>query len=91
MKLPSISALSKAIAEARRIYRRGNYGRVYVDHSTGRTFVEEFVSPDSYVNAPDCVAVDVWLEKRAYDCAAINLRRLKARLENRERMCAQWQ
>lgn len=91
MKLPSISALSKAIAEARRIYRRGNYGRVYVDLSLGRAFVEEFVSPDSYVNGPGCVAVDVWLEKRSYECASMNLRRLKACLENRERMWAQWQ
>lgn len=87
MKLPSISALAKAIAEARRIYRRGNYGRVYVDISTGRAFVEEFVTPESYVYDPDCVAVDVWHEKRAYDCAAMNLRRIKADLENRERWC----
>lgn len=87
MKLPTISALTKAIAEARRIYRRGNYGRVYADLSTGCAFVEEFVSPDSYVYATDCVAVDVWLEKRAYDCAAMNLRRIKAHLENRERWC----
>lgn len=87
MKLPTILALAKAIAEARRIYRRGNYGRAYIDYSSGRAFVEEFVSPDWYVSNPDCVAVDVWLEKRAYDCAAMNLLRLKARLESRERRC----
>jgi len=91
MKLPSISALAKSIAAARRIYRRGNYGRVYIDYSVGRAFVEEFVSPESCVYGTDLATVDVWLEKRSYDCAAMNLRRIKSYLEHRERMCSQWQ
>lgn len=77
MKLPTIAALAKAIAAARRIYRRGNYGRVYIDYSSARIDVEEFVDPRSYCTGPTCFPVDIWLENRSYECAAMNLRKLK--------------
>ncbi len=76
-RLPNIADLAKAIAWARRIYKSGNYGRVYIDYGTGQVIHEEFVDESSRV-CGNLFSVDVWLERRSYDCAAMNIHRCKA-------------